>query len=37
MLVAPRATRLVATVFTVLSASDVLQLAYVRAEKAATG
>lgn len=37
LLVAPRPTRAIATVFTVLSASDVLQLAYARAEDAATG
>ena len=37
LLVAPRATRVVASVFAVLFASDVLQLAYARAEEAATG
>ncbi len=37
LLLAPRATRLVATVFTVLSASDFLQLAYSAAIKQAEG
>jgi predicted nucleic acid-binding protein len=37
LLLAPRATRLVAAVFTTLAASDALQLAWAKAEQLATG
>lgn len=37
LLTVPRTTRVIATVFTVLSVSDALQLAYLRAEQTAAG